>query len=369
MRRVCISLSLVVSGIVAALALGHAQQETTKTFYLTLSTRVDMPMKIPGIPDLGDIPGMPNIPGMPDGAHAGKPYREITGRAVYPSQAVAPIFVTVPADLKLPQNRLVLEVPKPVTAMTGEGGEEGTGEQPKGHLVLTTRLYWHPETAEGPITDTFDSAQMPTAEGPMGGMAAPDLERLSLAPEPEAYGENSKLPEAVVGNGDYVLNTGGTATMTGFLPPLKVTAPEDFGEVVPADGFTLEWEPVAGARGYIVHVNGQKMDMADESNITMDMTWWVSTRDEPPMRVRYGYRQETTISDDLEAGILLPADATSCVVPPDLFGDLDMLRVTVTAVGNDFYSSQDGLTVFGTIRSEWTTTLMLMGMDMGDLEE
>jgi hypothetical protein len=254
-----------------------------------------------------------------------------------------------------------------VAATPDEGEEEEPTAEPEGRMVVTTKLYWHPETAEGPITDTFDSSKMPTSRGPMGGMAMPDLERLAAGPEPEAYGAESKLPEKVVGSGDYVLNTTGTASMTGFLPPLKVTAPEDFGEVVPAEGFTLEWEPVAGARGYIIHVNGQQMDVADENDMKMAMTAWVSTRDEPPMRVRYGYQQQTTISDDLEAGILLPAEATSCIVPPGVFGAVDMLRITVTAVGNDFYSGEGGVTVFGTIRSEWNTSLMMM--DMGESDE
>ncbi len=361
---------LVLLAVLATMALavvGYAQQERTKTFYLTLSTVVDMPMKIPGMPDLGNVPGLPSIPGLPALGEAGKPRREITGRAVYPTKAVEPIFVTVPGDLKLPQDRLVLEVPKPVTATGGEEGDEEPETVPKGRMVLTTKLYWHPEIARGPITDNFDSAQMPEPEGAMGGMAMPDLERISLAPEPEAYGQESKLPENVIGQGDYVLNTGGTAVMSGFLPPLKVTAPDDFSEVVPAEGFTLEWEPVAGARGYIVHVNGQKMEMAGQNDMRMDMTCWVSTRDEPPMRVRYGYRQETTISDDLEACILLPGDATSCIVPPKVFGDEDILRISVTAVGNDFYSTEDDITVFGTIRSEWSTVLMQMAM--GDFEE
>ena len=47
-----------------------------------------------------------------------------------------------------------------------------------------------------------------------------------------------------------------------------------------------------------------------------------------------------------------------------------MFTVEVIAVGNDFYSSTDGLTVFGRIRSEWSAQRMAgMGNMGGDDDE
>ncbi len=382
MRRVSLLVVLALTGVLVALTLAHAQQEKTRTYYLTISTRVDMPMKIPGMPDLSNIPGLgdiqlPNIPGLPGmNKDAGKPTREITGRAIYANRAVEPIWVEVPADLKLPQNRLVLEVPEHDTTEPGTPGQAEGGEGDDVEVQLTSKLYWHPETARGPITETFNSSD---AEAAIPEDAADDVAEYGIAipdwvgmeTEREAYGAESSLPENLGGKGNYVLNTGGTAVITGFLGPLKVTGPQDFSAIVPQEGFTLQWEPLPDARGYIIHVDGQKSEMPEEGVMKTETTAWVSTEDEPPMRVRYDYRQATTISDDLEAGILLPADTTSCIVPPGMFPeDLNMLTIRLTAVGNDYYSEDDDITVFATIRSEWSTTVMFGGFgDFGGFED
>jgi hypothetical protein len=129
--------SLVFSLLVFALLLPAvvlAQQPTTKTFYLTLRTRVDAPMRMMGMPDM-QIPGMPT----------GEPQRSVIGRAIYEEAAVEPIFVTVPEDLQLADNRLVLRLPAPVT-VEGTDDEE-TEETPEKtpNMEMTNKLYWHPE--------------------------------------------------------------------------------------------------------------------------------------------------------------------------------------------------------------------------------
>lgn len=343
----------------ACLSASFAQQERTRTLYITLHTRTTPGMAIPNLP-----PGL-NIPGLSGGTT-----KSIDGRAVYANRAVDPIFLTVPADLKLPNNRLVLAVPKPADATPDKPEKPDTpGEEKEMTVTVVSKLYWHPEKAEGPITEEF-TGKTTLGAGPMGG--APNLARLAedREAEKEATGDKTPLPPAVVGSGDYVLNTGGMAPLDGFLPALKVSAPESINKVEPAEGFKLKWDPVAGARGYIIHCTGMNFEETGDNATKMTTTVWVSTRDEPPARVRYGYAQATTISDDLAAGILLPGDTTECVVPPGMFEDVMMFTVEVIAVGNDFYSSTDGLTVFGRIRSEWSAQRMAgMGNMGGDDDE
>ncbi|HEY3398499.1 MAG TPA: hypothetical protein VGM19_12660 [Armatimonadota bacterium] len=358
MTRTTSLLLLSVLLALAGLATGaSAEQPTAIKYVVTLSTEtMAMPFAMP------NIPGMANIPGLAD---MFKPKRVITGLAEYAVPAVEPIFVGVPGDLKLPQNKLVLTVDKPTPPGPDTPAEPGTTEPAKPtKMTMTMKLYWHPDVAEGPVTNTLDvdSSRMPTA--PQGrGPATMDWSRLAEEFDKTAAGSNDKLPEKVVGAGDYVLNTGGfTATLAGFLPPLKITAPETLADVDPAAGFELTWEPVAGARGFIIQITGMENHPAQGTTPqSMTIYQWVSSTVEPPERVRHDYEQATTIADDLDKGILLPAETLSCVVPPNVFPtDVPMLTVNVVAVGADFYNQAGTTTVVGKIRSRWTGMKMSM---------
>lgn len=346
---------------------GWAQQPTTKRFYLILTTQTQaMPFAMP------NIPNMPNIPGLPD---FGKPQRIIDGRAEYAEPAAEPIFVSVPADLKLAQNRLVLKVPQPFAWTATPRG--GVGQPQGGKFKVTNMLYWHPDTAEGPITQSTELDTSQAAPPPGGAdMGPPQLDAGAGAEElaKRATGQENVLPERVVGQGDYALNTGGTAVLDGFLPAIKVTQPKSLNEIDLTEGIAVEWDAVEGARGYILHAMamvGGGTGQAQE----MTTIQWVSTLREPPERVRGGYTVATTIQDDLDNGILLPGDATSCKVPPRVFpAEVSMFTLTVTAIGNDFYSNTDDIVVYGQIRSEWTgmkaagTTMGMPGLPVGGEE-
>jgi hypothetical protein len=337
----------------AATAL-FAQQPPTKTLYVSLTTRTMQMPRIPGLPAGMKIPGM-------DGAAT----RSVSGRAVYAVKPVEPIYVTVPTDLKLPNNRLVLSVPKS-TPGEAEEGEEAPGQpgQP-GSMQMVSKLYWHPDVAKGPVTETV-KMQQPKGRGPAAGMGAPNLDFGLLDLNKEASGSESRIPPAAKGQGNYLCNTGGTATLDGFLPALNVTEPA-LESTNPNAGFNVKWAPVPGARGYLVAIMAMKNE-GDENNMKMTITSWYSTLVQPPARVRSSYQQATTIADDLRDGILLPGDTTSVKVPAGMFPEFDMFTLRVEAIGNDFYSNA-GPTVFGTIRSEWTANKMNFGAMGGDDEE
>ena len=345
-------LGIVLTVVLCAASLS-AQQPKTEKLVLELLTKTQaLPFK---------MPAMPNLPGLPKMPKFGEPQRIIKGEATYPTQAVEPIFVSVPADLKLAGNKLVLTVPKPMTAPPGPPpGPGGQQPPPGGKFEFTSNLYWHPDTAEGPITHSIQADFSGAGPGP--GAPGPRVPQFNVGPladiDKTATGEESKLAPTVVGKGQYVLNTGGMAVLDGFLPPIKVTQPESLAEVDLAQGIDVQWESVTGARGYILNALGMEGTGTQGAKITS----WVSTLHEPPARVQHGYEQATTIDDDLRDGILLPPTATSCKVPPNVFtGKYTMFKLTVTAVGNDFYSTDGGITVRGKIRAEW------MGMKMGGM--
>lgn len=335
---------------VTALMPAVAQQQPTKTLYVTLLTKTQQPMKIPGMEN------MPAMPGMPTGA----PTWNVIGRAKYDQKPVEPLFVTVPADLKLPDNKLMLHLPKPTRIEGGTGRTDGPSETKD--MEMVSKLYWHPDEAKGPVTETFKIKGGKRGAGGMPGMAMPNLDDIIIDQEGyEAEGNESNLPVNVKGQGNYVCNTGGTATLDGFLPPLQVTSP-DMSKLTPETGILVKWQPITGARGYLISATGMNTDNTDEDNLKMTSIAWFSTLVQPPMRIRGGYQQETTIADDLANGILLPGNTTSCKIPGGIFNDVMMLMIRVEAIGNDFYSKADGKTVFGTIRSEWNGMAMMMNM-------
>lgn len=357
MDKTMVRVLLLMVLVLSVFGIAAAQQPPTKVLYVSLVTRTQAMPKMPGLPPGLNIPGL-KIPGM------GGPMRMISGRAVYSVKPVEPIYLGVPADLGLAQNRLILNVPKPgANGPAGAAGNE-EGQPAGGTMEITTKVYWHPDQAKGPITDTMKVAK-PKAN-PRGGPPMPNLDPAMLAElDKTATGSTTKLPANVKGLGDYICNTGGMATLDGFLPALNVTQPASMDTVKPEDGFTLKWDAVTGARGYLISVMSMKSE-GDENNSKMNMTSWFSTLVEPPMRVRGSYMPDTTIADDLKNGILLPGDTTSCVVPAGMFTtDYNMLTVRVEAIGNDFYSPANPI-VHGTIRSEWTAMKMNMGNMGGD---
>jgi hypothetical protein len=340
--------------LVATMAMG--QQERTQKFVLELKTSMR-----PSAFKMPVIPGMPTIPNMPDlSALFGKTSatRNINGQAVYPDKAVDPIFVLVPADLTLPDNKLVLKVSKPFRIPEGltEPETPTTPTIPQ-RMKFTSKLYWHPTVAEGLTVTSLDVDLSKTRS--TGGGAAPGPGNLDdqwmLDMEKSASGSESKLPATAVGHGSYVLNTGGTAVLDGFLPAIQVTTPDDISAVKLEDGIDVQWQPVTGARGFILHATA----MAGDPGAAQTFTTWVSTLHEPPARVLNGYEQDTSISDDLANGILLPPTTTQCMVPPGIFDSAARtFTLTATAVGNDFYDTTGGITVRGKIRSEWSATKM-----------
>jgi hypothetical protein len=322
---------------------------------------------------MAQLANMPKGPGMPDmsqmmGSMAamGAPTRRIDGEAAYPGKAPEPIWVTVPTDLKLDKNRLPLLVPKPVELPDDFTGNVGGGhETPLKPMHFEQKLYWNPVVAKGPVTKSFDidPSKMPTgmsARQMRGALAAAGVMEEADGAQ-VATGENDKLPQTVVGKGSYTLNTGGVIDLDGFLPPIKVTTPANAADIVTEKGFELKWEPVPGARGFILFVSQFITDPAGPKT-----TYWVSTTVQPPDRLIWdSYEQATSIADDLRDGILMPPGTTSCVVPPDVFVSGTPLMVSLWAIGNDTWDNTGGFLRQGKIRAQWTGNTATVGMGMG----
>jgi hypothetical protein len=357
-----VTVALVLAAGLGASGVRADDQEGAGIFRLSLITEtMALPFAMPNLPNMANIPGL---------AAMFKPRRSVSSDAVYPNKAVAPIWVSVPADLHLPDNKLVLNVPPPsTTGGPGGGGGGGGGQAPPVKMEFVTKLYWHPDTAAGPIGSdiTIDTSQLPRV--PRGAPQMPpsaDWQKLLEERARTASGSAQIMLDAATGQGDYTLNTGKlTMPLAGFLPGLHVTAPAALASVNLPDGIPVTWDPVPGARGYILRA----MSMTKEGDKTT-LIRWVSTLQQPPGRVQNGedYQQDTTISDDLAASILLPAGTVSCMVPPGIFPEKpDFFTLSVIAVGADYYdkinngADANSITIYGKIRSKWT------GMKMGHM--
>lgn len=165
------------------------------------------------------------IPAMPGMADPNRPTRTIDGEAVYTGSAIEPIFVTVPASLRLPGNRLDLHVSRlgPLPDYTPPAGAPGAAGG-RMQVDMTIKTYWHPDTAAGPLVERIQADVDLSAPGGMGAIPARAAERAAAAADRTASGSENVEPLGAVGAGAYVLNTGGlTMPLNGFLLPLTVS--------------------------------------------------------------------------------------------------------------------------------------------------
>ncbi len=318
-----------------------------KSLDLTLTTHSTAPMFAlpPGMP-----PGM-TIPGLTD---MNKPTRSIDGSAEYRRVPAGSIHVSVPGDLGLAGDRLVLRLSRPEAVSIPDSIPSGRGPAPSGRFQMTTKQYWRPNTAAGPLVNEIDVdlSQYSGADGRMPSRRTMEraMERAGI--DRTATGEED-VPNVGpgVGRGAYVLNTGSvTVPIEGFLAAVNVSEPASIMSIDPVAGFELVWQSDPLARGYILHATGMVM----EGQSVKEIIKWVSTESTPPERVRDGYEPATTIAADVAAKILLPPGTSRCRVPSGVFTErVNMVTIKVTAVGPDFRTTVDSTLVTVKIRSEW----------------
>jgi hypothetical protein len=217
---------------------------------------------------------------------------------------------------------------------------------------MSSKLYWHSDTAQGPVASALTLDSRHAAPGAVGLGA--DWKQREDERARTASGWAS-LPDTAVGQGDYTLPAGSlTIPLGALLPALKVTAPTTMGGINPAEGLMVTWEPVPGARGYLVSALAIGGAIGSDK---FSVVRWVSSTIQPPERAQRQYEPATTIADDVAAGILLPPTAVSCQIPAGIFpelGSLGSFSLTVVAVGDDFSEDRRGVALRGRIRSTWS---------------
>ncbi len=350
------TLAVLILAFAAATTPAEAQApQRAREYVIELTTSVTAPMF-----------AMPSYPGMPAGMGGSQPSRSISGEATYFRVAVEPIFVTVPSSLGLPSNRLNLRVSRFEGMPTMPQGAAPGGSQ-RVQIDMTTRQYWHEISAHGPLTERIHMDETITTSGtPRVPQRA--LDRAAAEMDRTASGSEDIQREGSIGRGSYVLNTGSLAMpLDGFLLPITVTQPQSLMTADLSQPLEVTWLPDSGARGWILHGRGMIM----EGQSVKEIVLWVSTESTPPERVREGYdlppnrTPSAGIASDVANRILLPPGSTRCVVPGGIFANVDMLTLTVTAIGDDYLGYADSCTLRGRIRSTWTATRMKSMSGMG----
>ena len=196
-----------------------------------------------------------------------------------------------------------------------------------------------------------------------------------IAPSPgvgRTYGEwpNGRASQSIPANGSLV---GDHLVRGNYTPDIafRLGEDQDFMEAVQltgvADGGSLGWNAVGGARGYFAMTMG-----ANESG---DMVAWTSS-DVP---VSFGQVPDILSPNDLErlirTGVVLPASTTQCAIPSavQMAAPQSMLRVVAFGGEADFSypprpaNPLETWNIEHVVEVRYTSGVStILGMDMGD---
>lgn len=207
----------------------------------------------------------------------------------------------------------------------------GTAEQPKGRI----ELYWGcGETVAAGQPAVIDLSTM-KAGGPSPFGTGPNVR--AMAPPSTTshatYGEwpNGRKGSRVPRNASLV---GDHAVQGNYAPDMRFT-------VAPANDFLaalaprnaelasgavkVSWPTLANARGFILTVTGAR----DDGTVVM----WTSSAVRMPGMALPDYLEQSDIARLVQQRILLPAEATECVVPSAVGKATDSAMLMMTAFG------------------------------------
>jgi hypothetical protein len=221
------------------------------------------------------------------------------------------IKADAPADN--PQNAAEITVPEIMTAQVYTGcGETLREDEPR-----ITRM------ASAVLERWRVLGRLPVDWGGVGslGQAQNSWSAAELAADktvPRAAGEYRLITSFVP---DLKFNIG---TEQQFMTPVRLSVgplPLDWSKPL-----HLNWQPVEGVRGYRVRAVGRRFKSTDPQSV---IVVWSAT---PLSRLQ----SEVPIIDSetaLKRGEILPADATSCVIPAGIFKDVDQITFFLEAIG------------------------------------
>lgn len=244
-------------------------------------------------------------------------------------------------------------------------------EKPKGRMLI----YWgcgeHARPGQPAVIDFASLA---------AGKVPPAFAAINFASPPSAgahttYGEwpnarsqaqvppSGSLVGAHVVRGNYTPEmTFSIAAANDYLAPIRIAGNEANG----AGAVPLSWQPVPGAKGWLVSTTG-----AAENG---DLVMWSSSESQA-MAMAMAHLTDGEIDRLVRSKVLLPASATSCTVPAEVASAGQGAMLMTTAFGGDAnYAEPKPVGAPKTWKPAWTVKLLtnsnytgMLGMDMSEM--
>lgn len=161
------------------------------------------------------------------------------------------------------------------------------------------------------------------------------------------YGTVMIKPEASAA-GTYTLNSNFTTVTSAtvdpeqdFLAPVIISGIDK--NIDPDKPVSVQWKSVPNALAYLVVAYGGNAKESitwtagAEAGASLDVESWAMTREQ--------------VAKYIEDKVLLPADATSCVIPAKIFKGSTGAMLSITAIGTDKIQEKNGLETQVIVRS------------------
>lgn len=113
----------------------------------------------------------------------------------------------------------------------------------------------------------------------------------------------------------------------------------------------IEWKSIPNAQGYVVSAFGGSTEQS--------INWTSGSDPKAPSKIEYEPLTDEKTKKMIEDKLLLPPDATSCVIPAGVFKEATGAMLTLTAVGKDKVIEKDGITTYILVRSTVSAPLHL----------
>lgn len=256
--------------------------------------------------------------------------------------------VAVPEGLKVGSS-VKLEIDLSASgAQEGPAAAKPTDSKPAGTPDVVSKSYWGcgetvlPGQPEVKSASTATPAQATKPEA-QGSSALPDA---SSAYWPGFDAKPIESDASAAGKYTLTTNYCGGASVTldkeqDFLGPIDLIGLDKQADL--DKPIKIEWKSVPNALAYLINAYG--------GNRKESIMWTSSAEPNPAPDIEYSAIARQDLDKLIEKKVVLPANATSCIIPAKIFKGSDSVMLTLIAIGSDKSQEKDGVQTRVVVRS------------------